>query len=43
MWTAHTERPAGSRLIKFAIERDSSPVTYSDVLRLWQHDAGFRV
>jgi hypothetical protein len=42
MWTALNEELSGGRSVKLAVRRDSSAVSYADVLRLWQHDAGFR-
>ncbi|HKB41634.1 MAG TPA: hypothetical protein VKD72_34740, partial [Gemmataceae bacterium] len=42
MWSSRSEQLAGGRTLKVAIDRESSPVPYSEVLRLWQQDAGFR-
>jgi hypothetical protein len=42
MWSARTERLDSGRVIRFAIEADSTPVAHSDVLRCWRDDAGFR-
>jgi hypothetical protein len=42
MWTPRSEQLPGDRGLRFAIDLDSSPVTYAEVLRLWQTDAGFR-
>lgn len=42
MWVARSERLSNGRGSKFAVERESSPVPYSDVLALWQSDAEFR-
>src|SRR5262249_18011002 len=42
MWTARSEQLAGGRTIKVALDLDSSPVPYAEVLRRWQHDADFR-
>jgi hypothetical protein len=33
---------ADGRIIKFGIDLDSQPISYAEVLRLWQHDADFR-
>ena len=42
MWTARSEQMADGRLLRVAIDLDSSPVSYAEVLRRWQHDADFR-
>jgi hypothetical protein len=42
MWTPRTEPLAGGRLLKVAIDLDSSPVSFAEVLRRWQQDADFR-
>jgi hypothetical protein len=42
MWTSRCERLASGRVIKVAIDLDSSPVSYAEVLRRWQDDADFR-
>jgi hypothetical protein len=42
MWASRAKSLSGSRGIKFAIDRGSSPVSYADVLMRWQDDAGFR-
>jgi hypothetical protein len=42
MWTARSEQLANCRTIKVAIDLDSSPVSYAEVLRCWQDDADFR-
>jgi hypothetical protein len=42
MWTPHIEPTADGRLLKVAIDLDSSAVSYAEVLRRWQHDADFR-
>jgi hypothetical protein len=42
MWTAQSEELASGRVIKFAIELDSSPISYSEVLGQWQRDRDFR-
>jgi hypothetical protein len=42
MWTSRREQLAGGRLLRVAIDLDSRPVPYAEVLRRWQHDADFR-
>src|SRR5262249_33445550 len=42
MWTARSEELADARGLRFAVDRDSRPATFADVLRGWQGDAGFR-
>ena len=42
MWTSRTENLTMERGIKVAINFDSKPLSYRDVLRLWQQDSGFR-
>jgi hypothetical protein len=42
MWTPRSEQLANGRVIRVAIDHDSSPVFYADVLRHWQNDADFR-
>jgi hypothetical protein len=42
MWSSRSERLDNRRTVKVAIDLDSSPVSYSDVLRRWQNDAEFR-
>jgi hypothetical protein len=42
MWTPLTQLLENGRGIRVAIELDSSPISYSEVLRQWQDDAGFR-
>ncbi len=42
MWAAPCERFAGGRVLKFALERDSTPIACSETLQLWQTDAEFR-
>ena len=43
MWASRKTKLSNGRAIKFAIDIGSSPVSYSDVIQLWQNDAGFRV
>src|SRR5262245_24477933 len=42
MWTPRSEQLADGRALRVAIDRDSSPASFSEVLRRWQHDADFR-
>lgn len=42
LWTSRIEQAAGSRVIKVGIDLDSSPLSYAQVLDLWQQDARFR-
>ncbi len=42
MWATRNEPMADGRLLRVAIDLDSSPVSYAEVLRRWQHDRGFR-
>ena len=42
MWTQRSEQLDKGRVIRVAIDHDSSPVSYTDVVRRWQNDADFR-
>ncbi len=42
MLTSRTRQLCNGRIIKFTIEHGSSPVSYVDVIHLWQKDADFR-
>jgi hypothetical protein len=42
MFSTRSEKLANGHVLKFAIDQDSSPLPYTEVLRLWQKDAGFR-
>src|SRR6266566_4321634 len=42
MWTPRSEQLANGRVIRVAFDLDSAPVSYTEVLRRWQKDAGFR-
>jgi hypothetical protein len=42
MRTTRTEKLARGRILRFTIDLDSSPVSFAEVLRRWQHDAEFR-
>jgi len=43
MWTTRSEQLAGGRVIKVALDLDSSPVSYLEVLHRWQQDVDFRL
>jgi hypothetical protein len=42
MWSAHEEQQKDGCALKVGIHLGSSPVLFSEVLRLWQDDAAFR-
>jgi hypothetical protein len=42
MWTPHRELIADGRILRVALDLDSSPVSYAEALRRWQYDADFR-
>jgi hypothetical protein len=42
MWTSRSEQLSGGRVIKIAVDFDSSPVPYAEVLQRWRQDADFR-
>lgn len=42
MWTSRSEQLADGRVIRVAIDLDSCPVSYAQVLRRWQDDTDFR-
>lgn len=42
MWSSRTAQLASGRVVKFAIDAGSSPLSYADVLTQWQNDANFR-
>lgn len=42
MWNSHSEQMGDGRILKVAIDLDSSPVSYAEILRRWQQDAEFR-
>ena len=42
MWTQRSEELSGGRVIRVAIDVDSSPVSYAEVVRRWQIDTDFR-
>src|ERR1044071_744664 len=41
MWSARTEQ-TDRRTLNVAVYVETVPMSYSEVLRLWQHDADFR-
>jgi len=43
MWTSRNEELADSNGLRFAIDRNSRPATFAEILRAWQDDAGFRL
>jgi hypothetical protein len=42
MWTTRSEKLTGIRGRQFAVDLDSRPATFADVLHGWQTDAAFR-
>ncbi|MCP4764781.1 MAG: hypothetical protein GY875_00765 [Gammaproteobacteria bacterium] len=42
MWASRKTRLSNGPVIKFVIDNDASPVSYSDVMDRWQNDAEFR-
>src|SRR5262245_57202778 len=42
MWSARQETLERGRVLKVSLDRDMTPLAYSDVLGLWQSDADFR-
>src|SRR3954471_6495811 len=42
MWTSRTEPLAEGRIIRVALDLDSSPISFAEVLRHWRCDAAFR-
>lgn len=42
MWKPRSELLAGGRTIRVVLDRDSTPVSYAEVLGYWQSDARFR-
>ena len=43
MLASQSSRLSNGRAFKFSVEIDSSPVSYGDVIHLWQGDSDFRV
>jgi len=42
MWSTRIEQLAGGRIRKVCLDLNSSAAPFAEVLRCWQHDAGFR-
>ena len=42
MLASRSKQLSNGRVIKFAIENDSSPVSFAEVIRQWQNDSDFR-
>src|SRR5262249_36295614 len=42
MWSTRSEKLEGGQVLKIAIERESVPVPFSEVVWRWQSDADFR-
>jgi hypothetical protein len=42
MFTFRNERSSDPRIVKIAVERDSTPVAYSEALQRWRDDEEFR-
>ena len=42
MFASRSQKLAGGRAIKFAIEYGSSPVSYAEIIRQWQDNSDFR-
>jgi hypothetical protein len=42
MWSFRSQQLPGKRGMRFAVDFDSQPASFADVLRAWQEDAGFR-
>lgn len=42
MWTSRSKDLADASGLRFAVDLDARPATFSEVLRGWQGDAGFR-
>src|SRR6266851_8515052 len=42
MWSTRTEKLADGRGLRVAVDRESSPVSFLEILRRWQNDATFR-
>jgi hypothetical protein len=42
MWTSRTIQSSNGRVIKFAIDTGSSPMSYANVIYQWQNNVGFR-
>jgi hypothetical protein len=42
MFASRSKQLHNGRVIKFAVENDSSPVSYAEVIHQWQNDSDFR-
>jgi hypothetical protein len=42
MWYVRSEQLAAGRILRTAINSDSTPVSYAEVMHCWQQDADFR-
>lgn len=42
MWSVRSEQLDGHRVTRFIIERDAGPVSYAEVIHLWQENPDFR-
>jgi len=42
MWASHSTQLSNGRVVKFAIDVGTSPLSYADVLTRWEHDSEFR-
>lgn len=42
MWTSRSQQLASGHIIRVAIDLDSVPISYMEVLHRWQHDPEFR-
>lgn len=42
LWTSRIDEVADGRILKVAIDLDAWPVSFTEVLRRWQQDVGFR-
>lgn len=42
MWSFRNEQLPGKRGRHFTVDLDAQPASFTDVLRAWQDDAGFR-
>lgn len=43
MWTTRNESLSNGRIIKVAIDSGSAPISFKNVLSLWQEDSNFRL
>lgn len=41
MWNVQVNQPTDHRILRFTVENESGPVSYADVLNLWQQDTEF--